>query len=1046
MIRLISTIFIGIQMCLFHTVHAQYEVLKLDKAPEYHIRRWTVENGLPQNSINNIIQTRNGMIWFTTYGGVVRYNGLEFELYDQSNSPELGSNRLNYLYEDIDGQIWITHEHSGLSIFKDNSFIAIPDELQTLKNVRITSILQRKDNGILYLGTRDGLYIYDSRDKSLSFITEDREDEVKNIGRLSFSPDSTLILSRGISGYTEKDIGFLSDDKIVTIARYSFPDLLIGYYYDQFGTLWMNFSDRIVSHKSDGSRIDLQFEDLGLTEVRSLFMDKPGNLWMGIRRGLVKIDQVSLEESAETIPEPVHISELSDVNVKSIFQDSEGNIWVGTDGHGLIQLIKKPIVRLLKSIHKKNVNYDPVSADGSGGFWVGTKCGGLFRYHHEEFRKFTGVDGCVGALFLDQNPKEPELWLGTNTTIGRIKNDKYESVFSLGGTFESQVNALYKDSRNRIWAGTLDRGVYLWENQEIISEYNLTNGLPSNQIMVIKETIDQTIWIGTGNGIVQINGESLKSYTVKDGLASGAIRSIHEDRSGTLWIGSYGGGLSRIHGEKISTINKEDGLFDNAVSRITEDRSGNLWMMGNLGLSMAPIHMLNDCMDGKTNQIFTSSFGSEEGMVEGNGGGGVATTDDGYTWWPTIDGIAGIRMDEFKIDSLSPNIYLSRLQINNQPVHWTGSEIDLSKTQRDFEVTMSAIHFSYPQKLIYRHKLVGYDKGWILDDSERRINYTNLNPGKYMLQVQVSNHHGIWAENIVETAIIVHPKLHETIWAKMVALLTLIIVLYLIYMWRARYLIARKKELENIVAERTKTLENTISELKEAQVQLIQSEKMASLGTLSAGVGHEINNPLNFIKGGINGLKDHLKKNSIQNEVIDKFTNIILTGVDRASNIVKSLSHFSRESEAMDEKCDLHGILDNCLVILSNKIKYKAEVEKEYVRKPLVLLGNEGKLHQVFLNILTNAIQAIEKEGLIKIKTSRNEKNLTVDIEDDGIGIDASNMGKIRDPFYTTKAQGEGTGLGLSISYEIIEKHGGTIEIKSEVGKGTRVVVYLPYS
>lgn len=259
---------------------------------------------------------------------------------------------------------------------------------------------------------------------------------------------------------------------------------------------------------------------------------------------------------------------------------------------------------------------------------------------------------------------------------------------------------------------------------------------------------------------------------------------------------------------------------------------------------------------------------------------------------------------------------------------------------------------------------------------------------------------------------------------------------------------ARTLELQYKNAELlkgNKELENALEGLKEAQANLIQAEKMASLGVLAAGVGHEINNPLNFIKNGSTGLMQELLRSPVYDaEAHQPFFDIINDGVDRASEIVKSLGHFSRQVEARDEQCPVHDIIDNCLVILRGQLKGRVEVIRQYHAGELVITGNEGRLHQAFLNILSNAEQAIGDEGKITITTMQHPGQVQVLFEDDGAGILPENLSRISDPFFTTKAPGQGTGLGLFITYGIIKELKGQITIQSEPKKGTRVNVIFP--
>jgi signal transduction histidine kinase len=258
------------------------------------------------------------------------------------------------------------------------------------------------------------------------------------------------------------------------------------------------------------------------------------------------------------------------------------------------------------------------------------------------------------------------------------------------------------------------------------------------------------------------------------------------------------------------------------------------------------------------------------------------------------------------------------------------------------------------------------------------------------------------------------------------------------------------EELRSTVEElhsQRDNLEETLVNLQETQKQLVQSEKMASLGILTAGVAHEINNPLNFIKGGILAI-DNLLRASLKDRYseIEQMVEIVNIGIERTVAIVKSLSHYSRKDDQIKVETDVHPIIDNCLLMINNQIKNRVEVKKLYSSAPLIFNCNEGRMHQAILNILTNAYQAIQDKGTITINTEAANKHILISISDTGSGISKENLDKITDPFFTTKEPGKGTGLGLSIVQTIIEEHNGKLEFESMVGVGTTVLIKLPQS
>ncbi len=240
-------------------------------------------------------------------------------------------------------------------------------------------------------------------------------------------------------------------------------------------------------------------------------------------------------------------------------------------------------------------------------------------------------------------------------------------------------------------------------------------------------------------------------------------------------------------------------------------------------------------------------------------------------------------------------------------------------------------------------------------------------------------------------------------------------------------------------------LQSTLTVLKDTQNKLISSEKMASLGILAAGVAHEINNPLNFIKGGALAIENYVKGNlEGHSSEVFPLLEIINVGVERAAGIVKSLNQYSKKDDIKTNRVIINTVIDSCLIMLGNELGGRVSVRKDFANEPLLLECKEGKIQQAFLNILTNAVQSIEGKGTIAITTSQKGKFIVVIITDSGCGISLEDLNRVTDPFFTTKDPGKGTGLGLSITQSIIEEHNGSISFSSTVGVGTTVTVQLP--
>jgi two-component system, NtrC family, sensor kinase len=292
-----------------------------------------------------------------------------------------------------------------------------------------------------------------------------------------------------------------------------------------------------------------------------------------------------------------------------------------------------------------------------------------------------------------------------------------------------------------------------------------------------------------------------------------------------------------------------------------------------------------------------------------------------------------------------------------------------------------------------------------------------------------------------------------------------------------RILANQNEILEKQVGERTSELNQSLQDLKLAQIQLIQSEKMASLGELTAGIAHEINNPINFVASSLQPLKRNLEalKSLIDQydeyaeqpsadklqEIVDYKEEIdydytkdeiemllssISDGANRTTEIVKGLRNFSRLDESDRKKASLNEGIESTLLILQSNLKQKNIRLVKLLGEMPEIQCYAGQLNQVFMNILNNAIQAMPQQGTLTVKTFLDPQDhlIKIAISDTGSGIPEAVLNKIFDPFFTTKQVGEGTGLGLSISYGIVKKHNGTIEVQSEVGKGSTFVIQLP--
>jgi signal transduction histidine kinase len=618
-------------------------------------------------------------------------------------------------------------------------------------------------------------------------------------------------------------------------------------------------------------------------------------------------------------------------------------------------------------------------------------------------------------------------------------------------------------------------------------------------------------------------------------LSSNFVQALYEDRAGTLWVGTEGG-LNRFNRAtgKFSVINTNDGLPNNGIMGILEDANGNLWLSTNKGLcrynpSTGSVRVYDERDGLQADEFYNGAFWR------------------GRTGTMSFGGLSGF--NTFRPESVRENTVLPQMAftkfMNDNPRSSKAQryDADSSITEQqvielpfgeNFTVEYAALSYLFTDKNRYRHQLEGYDKYWIYAGNTPMARYTNLDPGTYTLKIEGSNYDGVWSkwsEGSRSLTIVVKPPFYRTWWFLLLAVAGISGGVFLAYRWRVRSIEADNRELERLVSirtreleesnlelshaneeiqrqielldqqsraielantemsERNQQLENTMSNLKSTQTQLVQSEKMASLGQLTAGVAHEINNPVNFVSGSIQPLRRNVEailkalerytsidpaavtpetaldlrstlvniaeeRKSSRLEIMIRQTDDLLgaigNGASRIAEIVKGLRNFSRLDENALKKASIEEGLDSTLTILHSQYKDRVSIVKHYGAVP-EFECYAGQLNQVFMNILANAVQAIapeRRDGEVRISTAVEQQNgvphAVVRIKDNGAGMSEEVQKKIFDPFFTTKDVGSGTGLGLSISFGIIEKHKGTINVVSAPGSGAEFVIALP--
>jgi signal transduction histidine kinase len=518
------------------------------------------------------------------------------------------------------------------------------------------------------------------------------------------------------------------------------------------------------------------------------------------------------------------------------------------------------------------------------------------------------------------------------------------------------------------------------------------------------------------------------------------------------------------------------------IKSVTEDADKNLWGVSSQGIFRYDPHKDQLYMYGdKFGTFDVGTFGFEPSFTTSWGELLFGNPNGYYKCLPN-------RM----YNSASPRIVITDFEINGHSIK-SGNEvllkgaledaekITLNHSQNRISIDFAAIHFADPENNIHQYMLEGYENEWRDVRVEKAAYYFNVPTGHYVFKVRATSSYGVNAEKSIR--IVVLPPWWQTWWAYTLYAILLASAVWTFIKWRTKALKKEKDVLEIKVNDRTKELkkekelvEKTLSELKTTQAQLIQAEKMASLGEMTAGIAHEIQNPLNFVNNfsEVNTeLIDELTREAgdgnieevkaIAKDIRDNELKIVQHG-KRADAIVKGMLQHSRTSSGLKEPTDINALCDEYLRLAYHGLRAKdkdfnTEIKTEFdnsIGKINVIPQDIGR---VILNLINNAFYAVDEkkkqlgdgyEPAVSVSTrliippSGGQRGAEIKISDNGNGIPKKLLDKIFQPFFTTKPTGQGTGLGLSLSYDIIKVHGGEIKVHSNEAEGTEFIVQLP--
>ncbi|HYO55426.1 two-component regulator propeller domain-containing protein [Archangium sp.] len=1023
--------------------------LEPDKAPrQFPHRAWQTADGLPQNSVLSLVQTPEGYLWGGTWEGLVRFDGARFTVFDRTNTPALPGRTIRSLAVGQDGTLWIGTD-KGLASMREGTFLpVVPPAGTVLSNLQ--ELLVTRD-GSLWIAT-DGHGL--TRLSQGRFRTWKKANGLASDEPLALAEDEAGGLWVGSTGGLQRWNGTAWTAPLPFEGGHQVAVRALA--MDGEGTLWAGTEKGEVYRLQEGVPRRVPEASPPAAPVSAMLVDREGGVWVGsLGQGVRRVagGRVSELEAGHALAGSV---------VSDLLEDVEGNLWIGTEGRGLHRLEDAPFTtygppeglahEMVLAIHE--------ARDGS--LWFSTVGGGVSRWRDGRMTSWNTSHGLIldRVRAIAESP-DGSLWFGTREGISRWSAGTFTSFGAGQGLGDPRAYVLAVDADGTLWAGT-PTGLFR-RSGERFEPFTPRGGLPGQDITLLRPSAAGGLWVGTKNGgLAHLLDGQATVLTPENGPLDGKVLALHEETDGTLWIGTREG-VFRWKAGRFRRFSSADGLFDERAFQILSDGRGHLWMSGNKGVFRVPLAELEAVAEGRRARVTSRAYGTEDGMrsQECNALGAPAglRARDGRLWFPTIRGAVAYTPEHEQKRTPPPPVLIEELRVDGRPVprsEW--GRIPAGDGRIEFQYTAAGLRA--PQRLRFRYQLEGFDADWVEAGAQRVASYTRLGPGHYRFRVEAEYADGGGAAPGVEVALYLRPRLHQTLPFRAACVLAAVLAVAGGVWLRLRRSRQRERELQAHVDQRTAELATLnadlkarLQELQATRERLVHAEKMAAVGTLAAGVGHELNNPLAFVVSNLHYVASEVREVVPRGEERERWGEVeqalveALQGTERMRRIIQDLKTFSRVQPERHQRVEVHAVLELALSIAAAEMRHRARVVKDYGLVSAVL-GDETRLGQVFLNLLVNAAQAIPVghagQHEIRITTRQDERGqVVVAVSDTGVGIPPEVLSRIFEPFFTTKPVGVGTGLGLSICHSYVQAMGGDIRVRSEVGRGTTFEVVL---
>jgi len=967
-------------VCWAHTASAIDPSRELS---QYIRDQWGSSSGFPGGQVYAISQTSDGYLWIGTEKGLVRFDGVNFHLFQHANTPVIPVGPIRALVADAEGGLWI-HPGGPRILRYANSKFEDAASLLPQSEPSFTAMGRGANGEVLISSLVNGTLKYTAG----KFVKLVDAPELPNflVISLAESRDGKLWLGT-------RDLGLFQAMRgdVISIGR-SLPDRKVNCLLPVTNEeLWIGTDNGVV--RWNGFEVTTAGLSSSLTNVQALTMirDRDANVWIGTNNGLIRVSPQGTVAFSKRAGDSVPVTAL--------LEDREGNLWAGTS-QGIERLRESVFVTYSADEGISTENNGPIYVDGENRVWFGPATGGLYWLKGGQVERVTSA-GLSDDVIYSITGDKTGLWIGRQKgglTHLSYKDGSYqtETYTEAQGLAQNSVYAVNQNRDGSVWAGTLSGGASQFRGGKF-RNYTTRNGLTSNTIDAILESADGTMWFATPNGLSSLSKDRWQTFLVRDGLPADRVNCLLEDSAGVLWVGTDDGiaflNAGRFHVPATGPASLHDQILGMAV-----DGTQSLWIA-------TTNHVLRVARDNLLTGNLTTPDITEFGIADGLPGTegvrrsrSVAEDHTGMIWFSLSSGLSVVDPGRLRRSSAPAIIHIKSIAVDGSPIELGGSILIPAGRQR-IAFGFVGLSLAIPERVKYRYRLDGFDHEWSNPVSAGEAIYTNLGPGSYRFRVMASNSDGTWnsAEEVLGFGIA--PAFWQTWWFRLLALLAFALMVLAIY--RIHLLQVTRQlnvRFEERLAERTLIAQ----ELHDTLLQ----------GFLSASMQLDV-------------AVDQLPEASPTKPRLVRILDLMRQVDEEGRNALRGL------------RLTNNGSQDIALALSSISRELKGAEDSAF---RVIVEGSSRPLHP----IVRDEVYRIGREAVVNAFRHSRAKNITVEVSylenqlrllitDDGCGINSEVLQWGRDGHW-----------GLSGMRERAERIKARLKVRSRVGSGTEVELSVP--